>query len=68
MFSLFLKGWVDVTWDNGSTNSYRMGAENKFDLKITSESLDGSPLPNVPVPASRPPRKLVHFIFSWLTS
>lgn len=63
-FLYFVKGWVDVTWDNGSTNSYRMGAENKYDLKITSESLDGSPLPNVPVPASRPPRKFAYFIRS----
>ena len=28
-------GWVDVVWDNGSSNSYRMGAENKFDLKLS---------------------------------
>ena len=27
-------GWVDVTWDNGANNLYRMGAEGKFDLKI----------------------------------
>lgn len=44
-----------MTWDNGSTNSYRMGAENKFDLKIISESLDGSPVTSVPVPTTRPP-------------
>ncbi len=36
------EGWVDVTWDNGSTNSYRMGAENKFDLKVISESVETS--------------------------
>ncbi|KAK4336816.1 hypothetical protein RND71_043695 [Anisodus tanguticus] len=30
-------GWVDVTWDNGSSNSYRMGAENKFDLKLSPD-------------------------------
>ncbi|XKL65492.1 hypothetical protein PGB90_008912 [Kerria lacca] len=48
-------GWVDVTWDNGKTNSYRMGAENKFDLKIISESLDGSPITNLPTPTPRPP-------------
>ncbi|XP_065207160.1 E3 ubiquitin-protein ligase HECTD1 isoform X3 [Planococcus citri] len=47
-------GWVDITWDNGSTNSYRMGAEGKYDLKILPESLDGSPVANVPVPISRP--------------
>ncbi|XP_043220195.1 E3 ubiquitin-protein ligase HECTD1-like [Amphibalanus amphitrite] len=25
-------GWIDVTWDSGGSNSYRMGAEGKFDL------------------------------------
>ena len=28
-------GWIDVTWDHGSANSYRMGAEGKFDLKLS---------------------------------
>ncbi|XP_034721156.1 E3 ubiquitin-protein ligase HECTD1-like [Etheostoma cragini] len=27
-------GWIDVTWDSGGSNSYRMGAEGKFDLKL----------------------------------
>lgn len=27
-------GWVDVEWDCGSSNSYRMGAEGKFDLTL----------------------------------
>ncbi|XP_050406417.1 E3 ubiquitin-protein ligase HECTD1 isoform X3 [Patella vulgata] len=27
-------GWVDVTWDNGGSNSYRMGAEGKYDLAL----------------------------------
>ncbi|XP_067942720.1 E3 ubiquitin-protein ligase HECTD1-like [Watersipora subatra] len=27
-------GWVDVNWDNGGSNSYRMGAEGKFDLAL----------------------------------
>ncbi|XP_076442551.1 E3 ubiquitin-protein ligase HECTD1-like isoform X4 [Babylonia areolata] len=27
-------GWVDVTWDAGGSNSYRMGAEGKFDLGL----------------------------------
>lgn len=26
-------GWIDVTWDHGGQNSYRMGAEGKYDLK-----------------------------------
>ena len=40
-------GWIRVQWDNGSTNSYRMGKEGKFDLKLAdpppeSESDDES--------------------------
>ena len=27
-------GWIDVVWDHGGSNSYRMGAEGKFDLKL----------------------------------
>ena len=28
-------GWMDVTWDHGTSNSYRMGAEGgRFDLKL----------------------------------
>lgn len=27
-------GWVDVTWDSGGSNSYRMGAEGKYDLAL----------------------------------
>ncbi|XP_058843630.1 E3 ubiquitin-protein ligase HECTD1 isoform X1 [Acipenser ruthenus] len=27
-------GWIDVTWDAGGSNSYRMGAEGKYDLKL----------------------------------
>ena len=30
---LFL-GWVDVTWDGTGSNSYRMGAEGKYDLAL----------------------------------
>ncbi|XP_072939169.1 E3 ubiquitin-protein ligase Ufd4 isoform X2 [Epargyreus clarus] len=29
-------GWVDVRWEHGGRNSYRMGAEGKFDLKVVS--------------------------------
>merc|ERR1712142_1455493 len=25
-------GWIDVMWDHGGANSYRMGAEGKYDL------------------------------------
>ena len=31
-------GWIDVTWDHGGSNSYRMGAEGKYDLKLTSSN------------------------------
>ena len=31
---LFDPGWIDVTWDAGGTNSYRMGAEGKYDLTL----------------------------------
>ncbi|XP_064604069.1 LOW QUALITY PROTEIN: E3 ubiquitin-protein ligase HECTD1-like [Liolophura sinensis] len=27
-------GWIDVTWDAGGSNSYRMGAEGKYDLYL----------------------------------
>ena len=42
-------GWVEVKWDNGESNSYRMGAEGKFDLylenlpKVPDESGDEPP-------------------------
>jgi len=28
-------GWIDVAWDHGASNSYRMGAEGKYDLKLS---------------------------------
>merc|ERR1719342_1824549 len=34
-------GWIRVQWDNASTNSYRMGKEGKYDLKLAE-----------PIPAS----------------
>ncbi|XP_034174379.1 ubiquitin fusion-degradation 4-like isoform X7 [Osmia lignaria lignaria] len=33
-------GWIDVTWDHGGSNSYRMGAEGKFDLRLVGSGLD----------------------------
>lgn len=27
-------GWVRVLWDHGISNSYRMGKEGKYDLKL----------------------------------
>ena len=29
-----IPGWIDVTWDAGGSNSYRMGAEGKYDLAL----------------------------------
>lgn len=29
-------GWIDVKWDHGNRNSYRMGAEGKYDLKLAN--------------------------------
>lgn len=44
-------GWIRVQWDNGTTNSYRMGKEGKYDLKLAepplpteSDSDDDSPV------------------------
>ena len=28
-------GWIDVMWDHGGANSYRMGAEGKYDLMVS---------------------------------
>ncbi|XP_054154199.1 E3 ubiquitin-protein ligase HECTD1-like [Oppia nitens] len=27
-------GWIDIQWDHGGSNSYRMGAEGKYDLRL----------------------------------
>jgi len=32
----YFEGWIDVTWDHGGSNSYRMGAEGKYDLKMAA--------------------------------
>jgi len=32
--SVLCLGWIDVAWDAGGTNSYRMGAEGKYDLML----------------------------------
>lgn len=36
MHSIFATGWIDVKWDHGVRNSYRMGAEGKYDLKLVN--------------------------------
>ena len=28
-------GWIDVMWDHSGANSYRMGAEGKYDLMVS---------------------------------
>ncbi|XP_063990344.1 E3 ubiquitin-protein ligase HECTD1 isoform X7 [Diachasmimorpha longicaudata] len=33
-------GWIDITWDHGGSNSYRMGAEGKYDLRLVGTSFD----------------------------
>uniref|UniRef100_A0A182IYJ4 E3 ubiquitin-protein ligase n=1 Tax=Anopheles atroparvus TaxID=41427 RepID=A0A182IYJ4_ANOAO len=34
-------GWIDVKWDHGIRNSYRMGAEGKYDLKLNIDGFLG---------------------------
>lgn len=38
-------GWIEVQWDHGGANSYRMGAEGKYDLQLAEEPLP-TPPPN----------------------
>jgi hypothetical protein len=33
------EGWVDVRWDHGESNRYRMGAQNCYDLKLEDEAV-----------------------------
>jgi len=33
-------GWIRVQWDTSSTNSYRMGKEGKYDLKLAEVPAD----------------------------
>ncbi|XP_062386938.1 soluble scavenger receptor cysteine-rich domain-containing protein SSC5D-like [Sardina pilchardus] len=41
-------GWIQVRWDNGHVNKYRMGREGKYDLKLAE------PLPSA-LPSTEPP-------------
>jgi E3 ubiquitin-protein ligase HECTD1 len=41
-------GWIDVKWDHGLRNSYRMGAEGKYDLKLANSDN----LPNFDITAT----------------
>ena len=45
-------GWVEVQWDHGKANSYRMGAEGKFDLELTGEDPAIPPPPEDEFPES----------------
>ncbi|GAB1292151.1 E3 ubiquitin-protein ligase HERC2 [Apodemus speciosus] len=36
-------GWIRVQWDTGSTNSYRMGKEGKYDLKLVELPVSSQP-------------------------
>ena len=49
-------GWVEVHWDTDVYNSYRMGAENKFDLRITTSSIRNVDISKIPAPI---PKKLL---------
>lgn len=33
-------GWIRVQWDTGSTNSYRMGKEGRYDLRLADVAVD----------------------------
>lgn len=48
-------GWIDVTWDHGGSNSYRMGAEGKYDLKLApGYDIEGTTVkPSLANPASK---------------
>ncbi len=57
-------GWIEVQWDHGGSNSYRMGAEGKFDLQLSTDEPQPVPPPNTsgegsesdtPNTSSRPP-------------
>ncbi|XP_043927990.1 E3 ubiquitin-protein ligase HERC2 [Protopterus annectens] len=60
-------GWIRVQWDTGSTNSYRMGKEGKYDLKLaeppptaqsatedsdTEDDAEGEPIEKNPHPTA----------------
>jgi E3 ubiquitin-protein ligase HERC2 len=36
-------GWIPVQWDSGITNSYRIGKEGKYDLKLAKSPNTWSP-------------------------
>lgn len=48
-------GWIDVTWDHGGCNSYRMGAEGKYDLKLLTDSTEVTGMATSTPKAAPPP-------------
>ena len=50
-------GWIDVEWDRGSSNSYRMGADGKFDLVVVGA---GSSAPLSDLEFAMPDHDQVH--------
>nr|XP_032812660.1 E3 ubiquitin-protein ligase HERC2 isoform X4 [Petromyzon marinus] len=36
-------GWIRVQWDTGNTNSYRMGKEGKYDLRLAEQPAPAQP-------------------------
>lgn len=52
-------GWIDVKWDHGVRNSYRMGAEGKYDLKLANlENASIFEGVNSMLPVSSGPKKI----------
>lgn len=41
-------GWVDVTWENGYSNSYRFGANGNFDIERVNSSGHRYTMPSMP--------------------
>ncbi|XP_046641062.1 putative HERC2-like protein 3 isoform X2 [Daphnia pulicaria] len=38
-----VNGWISVTWDHGGSNTYRMGAKGKYDLRVITPNKSTSP-------------------------
>ncbi|XP_048585863.1 E3 ubiquitin-protein ligase HECTD1-like isoform X2 [Nematostella vectensis] len=46
------EGWVEVSWNNGTSNSYRMGADGKYDLKVIEPNPSTTPTSSTPTSSS----------------
>ncbi|CAH0382752.1 unnamed protein product [Bemisia tabaci] len=53
-------GWIDVTWDHGGCNSYRMGAEGKYDLKLLTDSTEVTGMATSTPKAAPPPSSKIN--------